>query len=212
MNNITIFGASGGIGLHAVKHALNNNYNVTAYLRNPKKLTIEHENLMIVKGELNDYDAMKKALDGADAVIWCVGIPMKRSYPHKFSLEGHEILLRIMEENNIKRLIDWSTTAVTFKKDKKSIKTTIPPLLAGLFMTQAKQELNEIADLIKKSNLEWTIVRFLAPTNGKFKGNAKVSFGDNRLNFNISRSDIAYFMVKQLNDKTYIKSMPLIGS
>lgn len=33
--NVIIFGASGGIGKWAVKHALAKGYNVTAYLRNP---------------------------------------------------------------------------------------------------------------------------------------------------------------------------------
>lgn len=34
---VIIFGASGGIGKYAVKHALSKSYNVTAYVRDPKK-------------------------------------------------------------------------------------------------------------------------------------------------------------------------------
>ena len=48
---IIIFGAGGGIGKHAVTHALNKGYEVTAYLRNPEKLTARAENLTVVKGE-----------------------------------------------------------------------------------------------------------------------------------------------------------------
>ena len=40
---ITVFGASGGIGKHAVEYALEKGYFVTAYLRNPDKLKIQHE-------------------------------------------------------------------------------------------------------------------------------------------------------------------------
>ena len=52
---IIIFGAGGGIGKHAVTHALNKGYEVTAYLRNPEKLTARAENLTVVKGEITDY-------------------------------------------------------------------------------------------------------------------------------------------------------------
>lgn len=36
--NVLIFGAAGGIGRHAVKHALAKGYQVTAYLRDKNKI------------------------------------------------------------------------------------------------------------------------------------------------------------------------------
>ena len=71
---IIIFGAGGGIGKHAVTHALNKGYEVTAYLRNPEKLTARAENLTVVKGEITDYAWMKIAISGCDAVVWCIGV------------------------------------------------------------------------------------------------------------------------------------------
>lgn len=63
----------------------------------------------------------------------------------------------------------------------------------------AKKELIHIADMITASNLNWTIVRFMAPKDTPFIGNVKVGFGDTKMNFNISREDIGSFMVEQLN-------------
>ena len=53
---IIIFGASGGIGKFAVQHALEKGYEVKAFLRNPSKLTIKHDNLTIIQGEINNYN------------------------------------------------------------------------------------------------------------------------------------------------------------
>ena len=39
---IIIFGATGGIGHHAVRHALEKGYEVVAYVRSPQKMTMEH--------------------------------------------------------------------------------------------------------------------------------------------------------------------------
>lgn len=210
MTNILIFGATGGIGRHAVEHALEKNYNVTAYVRNPSKLDIKHPNLKIIKGDLDDIESMKNALKNIDAVVWCVGIPMTGKQNH-ISLKGHKILIKLMEENNVKRLIDWSTPSVTCDKDKTSLITLMPRVMAGIFLRSAKKETIAVSEIVTQSTLDWTLVRFLAPTNGDFTGKIKVSFGE-MINFRISRSDIAYFMIQQIEDSTYIKSMPIIGS
>lgn len=208
---VIIFGASGGIGKFAVQHALDRGYEVKAFLRNPSKLTIKHENLATVQGEINNYNDIKKAIFDCDAVIWCVGIPMKK-YKHMDSLEGHQNLLKAMNECNIKRLIDWATPSVHFKMDKKSFITVVPRFMAGILFPMAKKELISIADMITASKLNWTIVRFMAPKDTPSIGSVKVGFGDTKMNFNISREDIGAFMVEQLSSNTYEYSMPIIGS
>lgn len=208
---VIIFGASGGIGKFAVQHALEKGYEVKAFLRDPSKLTIKHKNLTIVQGEINNYSDIKNALFDCNAVIWCVGIPMKK-YKHMESLDGHKNLLKSMNECGIERLIDWATPSVGFKKDKKSFITVVPSLLAGILFPMAKKEIIYIVDMITASKLNWTIVRFMAPKDTPFTGNVKVGFGGTKMSFNISREDIGAFMVEQLSNKTYENSMPIIGS
>lgn len=86
-------------------------------------------------------------------VIWCVGIPMKK-YVGTVSLDGHKILLQAMVECGIKRLIDWGTPSIPFKKDKKSFTTIFPSLIAGIALKQAKTEMLSIAKLITASTVE----------------------------------------------------------
>ncbi len=209
---VLIFGATGGIGKHAMKHALDKGYDVTVYVRNAKKITSDAENLTIVEGQLTDQEKMKEALTGQDAVIWCIGIPLKRKYENMDSLEGHKVLLKAMKETGVKRLIDWGTPSVPFEKDKKSLITVVPGVLAGIALTQAKKEMVAIGDMLKASDLDWTLVRFMAPKDTPYTGKVKVGFGDVKMSFNISREDIGAFMVEQLEDERYIRSMPIIGS
>ena len=44
---LVVLGATGGIGLCLVEQALNANHEVTAIVRGPSKLTINHENLKV---------------------------------------------------------------------------------------------------------------------------------------------------------------------
>lgn len=62
------------------------------------------------------------------------------------------------------------------------------------------------------SGLQWTVVRFMAPKDTAPSGEVKVSFGERKIKFNISRADIASFMVAQIENKEYIDRMPIIGS
>ncbi len=209
---VTIFGAAGGIGRFAVKHALKNGYEVRAFVRNPSKLKISDKNLKVVQGEINDKHAVCKVLQGSDAVIWCVGIPMKKKYEGMASLEGHKVLVNAMKKAGVKRLVDWGTPTVSFKDDKKSLITVVPGILAGITLTQAKEEMLKIGQLVENSDLEWTLVRFMAPKDTPYTGNVKAGFGDVKMSFAISREDIGAFMVEQVENRQYIQSMPIIGS
>lgn len=81
-------------------------YCVTAYIRNPQKLAIQDEKLTVIKGEISDYETMLSAMQGQDAVIWCVGIPMFGKHEKMESLEGHKNLLKAMGVAGVKRLVD----------------------------------------------------------------------------------------------------------
>lgn len=163
--NVIIFGATGGIGKWAVQHALKRGHHVTAYVRNAQKIKETNERLTVIQGEIHDQKKMTKALSGQDAVVWCVGIPMKRSYPKMESLEGHKTLIQAMQANQVKRLVDWGTPSVPFEQDKKSLITVVPGIMAGILFPQAKKEMLAIAEVLAESNLDWTLVRFMAPQN-----------------------------------------------
>lgn len=208
---IIIFGAAGGIGKYIVNFALEKNYKVVAYIRDSETLEINDDNLEIVRGELSNFELIVKSMEGCQAVINAVGVPLKFKYASMFAFEGTKNIVRAMNTLNIKRIVTWATPSVHDKEDIKSTTTIVPTVMASLFLPMAKKEITLIVEEIVKNNLDYTIVRFMAPKNTDFKKEVKVSFGE-KLNFNISRADIAYFMINQVEDNKYLNRMPIIGS
>jgi hypothetical protein len=61
------------------------------------------------------------------------------------------------------------------------------------------------------SDLDCTIIRIIAPNNSAPVGKVRVSFGDIKIKFFISRADVAGFILNQTWEIHYIHSMPIIG-
>ena len=101
--NVTIFGGSGVAGLLTIEKALMAGHRVTAYVRTPSKIRIEHDNLRIVKGELTDVEKISAAIDGAHAVISLLGPTGKAK--ELFVANGTQRIINIMQKNGPKRLI-----------------------------------------------------------------------------------------------------------
>ncbi len=71
---LLIFGATGGTGRALVQQALEQGHVVTAFARNPSKISAVHSNLHIVKGDILDYASVEAAVHGQDAVLSALGI------------------------------------------------------------------------------------------------------------------------------------------
>ena len=212
---VAVFGATGGIGSQIVRFALQKNYQVHAYVRNPDKMDktlVLDERLRVFVGQVNNYEPIKAAMDGCDAVVVALGISMKPGHEDTSSIEAHQNIIAIMRESGIQRLVDWSTPSVKSKEDVTSCITTLPGIMAGIFLPKAKKTLLAVSELVTNSGLDWTMVRFMAPKDTPYTGKVKVSFGKNKLKFAVSRADIAAFMVEQIESTEYLHRMPIIGS
>ena len=206
--NILIFGASGATGHELVKQALEQKHHVTAFVRTPSKLKVEHSQLTIFRGDAGNATQVNEAVKGKEAVLSALGA----SSPFKYDpviVEGMSHIVKAMEQKNVNRLIYMS--AINVKESRKDAGIIIRILAPLLLRTEnAGHEARE--NIIRQSKLDWTIVRAGGLTNGEHKGmyrngeNVK-SIG---ISASISRKDVADFMLKQLTDKTYLHKCPRI--
>ncbi|MEB8329482.1 SDR family oxidoreductase [Flavobacteriaceae bacterium KMM 6897] len=202
-----IIGGTGKTGRHLISQALVDDHIVTALVRNPAKLKIEHPNLRILQGDILQYKDVAAAVIGQDAVLSALG--HKRFFiPTNILTKGTANLISAMEEYKVNRLICITSLGVNDSKFRLGLYYTlfvIPVILFFYFMDKSKQE-----KLIMNSTLDWTIVRPAQMTNGKKRENYLhgPNLGSYILTKLISRTDVAHFMIRQLTDTHYIFKTP----
>jgi uncharacterized protein YbjT (DUF2867 family) len=212
--NVTVFGATGGVGSCVVDQLLADGHAVTAYVRNPDKVPATWgEEVTVVAGELSEPPAVDLAVQGADAVVSALGPSLDRKATGMPLVEGTHNIVTAMHRHGVRRYIGIGTPSVLDPREQPTWQTRVSTLMAKTFLRRAYNELIGMSEVVMSSGLDWTIVRFLAPKNGPARGHLRQGFyGHDQLGFNVTRADIAAFTAAQVDDDRYIGSAPAISN
>jgi uncharacterized protein YbjT (DUF2867 family) len=212
--NVTVFGATGAIGGLTVQNLLDAGHTVRAYARNPEKIPDGWgDRVDVVLGEITDTAAIDTAVAGTDAVISALGPSINRKATGLPLVEGTAHILAAMQRHNVHRYIGHATPSVLDPRDNKTLQARLVGLMGRTLLPRAYRELLGMSELIMDSGLDWTIIRFIAPTDGPAKGVAHQGFfGTDRIGWKITRADIAAFTAAQLTDSTYRRAAPAISN
>jgi putative NADH-flavin reductase len=206
--NVLIFGATGGTGRELVQQAETFGHEVTAFVRDPTKLENASENCRVYKGNVADRASVERATASQDAAISALASATLRRRSQELALGIHNILMAL-ENSCVKRFIYLS--ADTVSEARKGLnplrRIVISTLLSN---TAADHELDEA--MIRQTRLEWIIVRPPLLTNLPHTGHYR--FGEHiepkTLFPQISRADLADFMLRQLADDTFVGRAPTV--
>jgi len=212
--NVTVFGATGAIGSPTVDELLANGHTVTAYARNAAKIPSRWgDQVRVVIGEMSDAAAMDSAVAGADAVVSALGPVLTRDEKEHPLTEGTRHLLDAMARHGVRRYVCHATPAVWDPQERPTWQTRLFRFLPKTFGRRAYEEISGMTDPVMASDLDWTIVRFIRPTDGAKQGRVRSGFFDtDRLGYAVTRADIAAFTAAQVDDPTYLRRAPAISN
>jgi putative NADH-flavin reductase len=201
--NIFLFGATGGTGKEILIKLLEQKHQVFVLARNPDTLGITDDNLKIIKGSIYNPETYQDELSKCDLVISALGTGTSRKPTEIYSKGGQQII-SAMQKTNIKRLI--TLTAGAFDPTDPAthswiIKYIVQPLFKNIYSDMQKWE----TILENNKEINWTIVRPSRLLNGKEKGKYREQLDHcPKKGSKINRSDLANFIVKQINSDKYI--------
>lgn len=186
--------------------ALEQGYAVTAFARDPVRLPREDRHLRVVAGDVLDAPAVDAAVPGHDAVLSALGHPSLRE--HFVLTEGTSHIVAAMERAFVRRLVAMSSLGVGDSREQ--VKLVYNLLMVPVFLRNVYADKETQEQRIRESHLDWTIVRPGLLTDGPRTARYRVALGTAEVPTHpeISRADVADFLLKQIGDATYVGKTP----
>jgi len=192
---IFLLGATGKTGAIFLKMALENGHNITAYVRSPEKLMIA-ENLSIVQGDLLSITQMSASMCNHDVVVSCIG--GNDNDKSNVIQELTQVIVASMKKSNVDKIVAISSAGIHNEF------SWVTNLILNLFYKHVINDHRLAAQVIMTSGINYTLARPLSLTDGKLtKIYRKISIGVPKGGKDISRQDLAHFLLETIESGAY---------
>jgi putative NADH-flavin reductase len=209
MVHVLIIGASKGIGLETTRQALEAGYQVRALARSAIQINLSNRNLEKRRGDALQSQDVETALTGIDVVIQTLGVGLGDLFrPVNLFSDATRVLIAAMKSQGVKRLI--CVTGFGAGSSRAAI-GPLQRLPFQLVFGRAYEDKSRQERLIEESLIDWTIARPGVLTNGPRTGRYKILTEPSQWrNGIISRSDVADFLIRKIDDQTYFHKAPVL--
>ncbi len=203
---IAVIAANGRSGLKFVEEALKAGHSVRAGVHGSDDFAV-HPNLTIVTCDATKSEDLKELLMGQDAVVSFIG--HVTGSPPLIQTEAMQKVIEVMIKNSQRRIISLTGTGVRIPGDHITFVDRVLNLSIKLVDPKRINDGIKHAEVLQKSNLEWTIIRVLKLQNTKPKLFTLRSHGPTKLY--VSRSDVARAVLQVLEESSFIGEAPIIS-
>lgn len=212
MAKVLVIGASRGIGLKTVEALLAAGYEVRALARHAHAIAISDPRLEKLDGDALDAGTVERALTGVDAVIQSLGV----SFGPETVLKGTtlfskatRVLVDAMRATGVKRLV--AVTGLGAGDSRGHGGFLYDSVIFPLVLKRVYDDKDIAEQIIKKSSLDWTIVRPGILTDAPASGGYRVLVEPaSWRGGSIARADVADFLTKQVADSALVGKTPVL--
>jgi uncharacterized protein YbjT (DUF2867 family) len=206
---LTVFGGTGATGRLLIQQALDAGHAVTAYARTPGKLP-ERPGLTVIAGTLDDAAAVRQAVEGADAVVSLLG-PGKDKAGTAALVPGTRTIVAAMTAAGVRRLVATATPSAPDPSDGRDLRLAVMVGAIRIAMRPAYDAIRGVADVVRASSLDWTLVRLPLlhdkPRDGAPHPRRVGESGSLRL----SRPGLAAFLLQEAETGAFTGTSPLLA-
>lgn len=203
---IAIIGGSKGTGLATAHEALERGHEIVIVSRSDPRLI--RDGVRWLTGDARDSIVLERALEGVSATVTALGVPQTWKRTTLFS-QAAVALMRAMDQAGLKRTVLVTGLGAGDSRGRQGWvydKLVFPLLLARSYADKDRAEA-----ILRKSDLNWTIVRPGRLTNGAKKGRVEALLTPQTYRYGaISRADVAGFVLDCIEQATFMRQTPQI--
>lgn len=201
---LVVFGATGGTGRLLVQRALDDGQQVTAVVRDPARLPVEHPELDVVVADVFDSSSLEPVLKGHDAALSALG-PRDRKDTTGVCAAAVGAILGAMDVTGVRRIVALSAQPVLGNGAGEPLwqRITILPIVRAVFRN-VYADLDRMETILRRTDTDWTILRPPYLTDGAAHGNYRNAI-DANVPGSMTRADLALAMLDVLDQPATIR-------
>jgi len=207
--NLAVFGAAGKTGQLLATLALSKGHSITALVRSPGKFVVQSHRLRVVQGDIGEAEKVSQTVAGADAVISVLGPTSNRA--ELAVSRGMDNILAAMRQHGVRRLVVSIGAGVRDPHDKPTVVHALFGILVRLLSRNVYADMLRVDQAVRKSEVDWTLIRVPRLVDGLKTGRIRVGYLGADIGWQLSRADLAEFMLSQVADETYICQAPAVS-
>jgi putative NADH-flavin reductase len=132
--------------------------------------------------------------------------------PQWLQTNGTRHLIDAMKTFGVNRIISLSGGGLPYpEKDQPRLPDHLIRFIMKLTVPHILNDAQSHATLLKESGLQWVIVRAPRLTTGPRKGTFRVGWVGVNSSTQISRADLATFLLQQVTDESFNGQMPFVS-
>ncbi|MFI1976337.1 NAD(P)-dependent oxidoreductase [Streptomyces wedmorensis] len=201
---LTVFGATGGIGREIVRQALAAGHEVTAVVRDPARLTVTGERLVVLRTDLSEPDALCEAVTGRDAVLSGLGARSRADAGVAARLTRS--VLTAMEVESVRRLLVVSAAPLGPVPDGQALLDRAVLAVVNSVLKDVYADLRVMESDLASSSADWTSVRPPKLTDRPLTGRYRTVVGGTPpRGRSLARADVAHAMLAMIDDPSTVR-------
>lgn len=206
---LAVFGASGRTGRPLVERALAEGHTVRALVRTPTKVGLQDARLELIQGDATDAAAVARTVQGADAVVSVLG--HVKGSPKDVQTVATRHMVAAMKAHGVGRMVSLTGAGVRDPNDRPKAVDRVFGLLLAVVARDVIRDAEAHAEVLRSSGLAYTIVRGPRLTDGPYTGRYRVGYVGKDSGTQVSRADLAEFILKTLQDDTWVRKAPMVS-
>ncbi|MBK1836633.1 SDR family oxidoreductase [Azospirillum sp. YIM B02556] len=207
---ILVLGATGGTGRLIVGQALARGYDVAALVRSPERAR-GLDGAKLIAGDARDERALRRALEGREAVISALGTPASPVREVTLLSSATQVLVDAMKAERVARLVTITGIGAGDSAGHGGFlfdHVIFPLLLRKVYADKNRQEA-----IVRDSGLDWVLVRPTVLNDKPARGAVRMLTDLSGFHGGtIARADVAGFVLDQVRDGAWLHRSPLITS
>ena len=192
-----VIGATGRTGEEIVQQALARGHHVTAFVRSPEAVTLRHERLGVLQGNVTDEEQLSEAMQNHDAVMSALG-PREVFKPSSLLHDSALVTTRAMQRSAVRRLVILSAAAHF---------PGVPNRIVSIILRNHMRDSLAMEKVVQDSGLDWTIARPPRLTQEQYATYRSREGAAPTRGFSISRKAVAAFMLDAIEEKQHFQKI-----